>query len=147
MMPTRRHLSIRLLVLAAAAGMAAPALAQERYPSRTVTLIVPQAPGGANDAIARIVAQKLSERFGQQFVVDNRPGAGGNIGTAAAAKARNDGYTLMLTVNSAHVINPALYRRPVSTRSRTSSPSPRWPRPAMCWWRTTASRRPTSRNW
>ena len=112
MMPTRRHLSIRLLVLAAAAGMAAPALAQERYPSRTVTLIVPQAPGGANDAIARIVAQKLSERFGQQFVVDNRPGAGGNIGTAVAAKARNDGYTLMLTVNSAHVINPALYRRP-----------------------------------
>ena len=112
MMPTRRHLSTRLLALAAAAVLAVPAVAQERYPSRPVTLIVPQAPGGANDAIARIVAQKLSERFGQQFVVDNRPGAGGNIGTAAAAKARNDGYTLMLTVNSAHVINPALYRRP-----------------------------------
>lgn len=73
-------------------------------------MIVPQAPGGANDAIARIVAQKLSEALGQQFIVDNRPGAGGNIGTAASAKGKPDGYTLLLTVNSAHVINPALYK-------------------------------------
>jgi tripartite-type tricarboxylate transporter receptor subunit TctC len=75
-------------------------------------LIVPQAPGGANDTVARILAAKLSETFGQQFIVDNRPGAGGNIGTAAAAKARPDGYTLLLTVNSAHVINPFLYKNP-----------------------------------
>ena len=91
-------------------ALAASAMAQEKYPSRPVTLVVPQAPGGANDAIARIVAQKLTEQLGQQFIVDNRPGAGGNIGTAAAAKARPDGYTLLLTVNSAHVINPALYK-------------------------------------
>jgi tripartite-type tricarboxylate transporter receptor subunit TctC len=106
---TRREAGVAFAALAA--GVMAPtARAQDRYPSKPVTLIVPQAPGGANDTIARIVAQKLGEQMGQTFVVDNRPGAGGNVGTAAAAKARNDGYTLMLTVNSAHVINPALYK-------------------------------------
>jgi len=103
----------RRVTLAVLAGLATfQAVAQERYPARPVTVIVPQAPGGANDTIARIVAQKLSEQTGQQFLVDNKPGAGGNIGTAAAAKARPDGYTLLLTVNSAHVINPALYKQP-----------------------------------
>lgn len=103
----------RILFAAAllAAGVcASPASAQDRYPSKPVTIIVPQAPGGANDTIARILAQKLTEQTGQQFIVDNRAGAGGNVGTAAAAKARADGYTLVLTVNSAHVINPALYK-------------------------------------
>lgn len=84
--------------------------AQDKYPSRVVTLIVPQAAGGANDTIARVVAQKLGEQLGQGFIIENRPGAGGNVGTAAAAKARPDGYTLLLTVNSAHVINPSLYK-------------------------------------
>jgi tripartite-type tricarboxylate transporter receptor subunit TctC len=98
-------------VIALAASCAAlPALAQDKYPSKPVTIIVPQAPGGANDTIARIVAQKLTEQTGQQFIVDNKPGAGGNLGTATAAKAKNDGYTLVLTVNSAHVINPSLYK-------------------------------------
>lgn len=100
-----------LVTAAALLGATAwPVLAQDKYPSKPVTVIVPQAPGGANDAIARIVAQKLSEALGQQFIVDNRPGAGGNIGTAASAKGKPDGYTLLLTVNSAHVINPALYK-------------------------------------
>jgi tripartite-type tricarboxylate transporter receptor subunit TctC len=84
--------------------------AQDKYPSKPVTIVVPQAPGGANDAIARIVAQKLTEASGQQFLVDNRPGAGGNLGMAAVAKARPDGYTLVLTADSAAVINPSLYR-------------------------------------
>ena len=84
--------------------------AQDKYPSRPVTVIVPQAAGGANDTIARVVAQKLTEQTGQSFIVDNRPGAGGNIGTAYVAKAKPDGYTLMLTTNSAHVINPSLYK-------------------------------------
>ena len=86
------------------------AQAQAVYPSRPVTVIVPQAAGGANDAIARIVTQKLGEIMGQTFLVDNRPGAGGNVGTAQAAKAKPDGYTLMLTTNSAHVINPSIYK-------------------------------------
>ncbi|MFZ9298536.1 MAG: Bug family tripartite tricarboxylate transporter substrate binding protein [Hylemonella sp.] len=99
-----------LMVSALLATLAYPALAQDKFPSKPVSVIVPQAAGGANDAIARIIAQQLSLQMGQQFIVENRPGAGGNIGTAAAAKARPDGYTLVLTVNSAHVINPALYR-------------------------------------
>ena len=80
---TRRHLSACALALASFSTFA-----QEKYPSKPVTVIVPQAPGGAKDAIARIVAQKLTEALGQQFIVDNKPGAGGNIGTAAAARAR-----------------------------------------------------------
>ena len=88
----------------------AQALAQDKYPSKPVAVVVPQAAGGANDAIARIVAQKLSDLSGQSFVVENRPGAGGNIGTAHVAKARPDGYTLMLTADSSYVINPSLYK-------------------------------------
>ena len=106
---TRRHAAIALLAPAIALAAGA-AFAQDKYPAKPVTVIVPQAPGGANDAIARIVAQKLTEALGQQFIVDNKPGAGGNIGTVAAAKGKNDGYTLLLTVNSAHVINPTLYK-------------------------------------
>ena len=106
---TRRHIAACVLA-ALAATAAGSAFAQDKYPSKPVTVIVPQAPGGANDTIARIVAQKLTEALGQQFIVDNKPGAGGNIGTAVAAKGKNDGYTLMLTVNSAHVINPTLYK-------------------------------------
>jgi tripartite-type tricarboxylate transporter receptor subunit TctC len=106
---TRRFIaSCALATLAATA--AGSALADDVYPNKPVTVIVPQAPGGANDTIARIVLQKLTEALGQQFIVENRPGAGGNIGSVAGAKARNDGYTLLLTVNSSHVINPALYK-------------------------------------
>ncbi|MBL8287670.1 MAG: tripartite tricarboxylate transporter substrate binding protein [Rubrivivax sp.] len=97
-------------VAAGAAAFALPAFAQDKYPAKPVTIIVPQAPGGANDAIARIVAAKLTEQTGQQFIVDNKPGAGGNIGMAAVAKARPDGYTLVLTADSAAVINPSLYK-------------------------------------
>lgn len=92
--------------------LAMPASAEDKYPSRPVTFIVPQAAGGANDAIARVIAQKLSAVTNRQFLVDNRPGAGGNIATALVAKARPDGYTLLLTANSMLVINPALYRSP-----------------------------------
>jgi len=90
--------------------LCSPAWAQDKYPAKPVTVVVPQAAGGANDAIARIVAQKLTELSGHSFVVENRPGAGGNIGTALVAKARPDGYTLMLTADSSFVINPSLYK-------------------------------------
>ena len=89
-----------------------PVHAEDRYPARSVTVIVPQAAGGANDTIACFVAAKLSAALGQQFVVENRPGAGGNIGTAVVSKAKPDGYTLLLTANSMLVINPWLYRNP-----------------------------------
>jgi tripartite-type tricarboxylate transporter receptor subunit TctC len=106
-MEINRRAALALILLAA---LAEPAVADDKYPSKAVTVVVPQAAGGANDAIARIVAHKLSESTGQQFIIDNRPGAGGNIGTAFVAKSKADGYTLLLTVDSAYVINPALYK-------------------------------------
>ncbi len=104
---TRRHAA-----LAVAAALCTTAFAQDKYPSKPITLIVPQAAGGANDAIARVVAQRLSEQMGQSVVVDNRPGAGGTLATAALARAKRDGYTLLLTADSAHVVGPALYKNP-----------------------------------
>ena len=91
-------------------GTLSTSQAQDKYPSKPVTLIVPQAAGGANDAIARVIAQKLTEQTGQSFIVDNRTGAGGNVGASAAAKTKADGYTLMLTADSVVVINPSLYK-------------------------------------
>lgn len=98
-----------LLALALSVAATGAVLAQDKYPSKPVTLIVPQAAGGANDTIARVIAQKLTEQLGQSFVVDNRTGAGGNVGTVAAARAKPDGYTLMLTADSSMVINPSLH--------------------------------------
>ncbi len=109
---TRRQACVALgglLLLAAGAGSA---LADAAYPAKAITLVVPQAAGGANDVIARVVAQRLAEQMGQPVIVDNRPGAGGTLATAATARARHDGYTLLLTADSAHVIGPALYRSP-----------------------------------
>jgi len=109
-MRVARFVSTLLLPLAAAVAPAI-GMAQGAYPERPVTVIVPQGAGGANDVIARIVTQKMSQLLGQSVVVDNRPGAGGTIGTALAAKAAPDGYTLLLTSDSAHVINPGLYKQ------------------------------------
>ena len=86
-------------------------LAQADYPNRPVTVIVPQAAGGANDIIGRIVAEKLADVLGQRFVVENRAGAGGNLGSQAAARSAPDGYTLLVTISASQAINPALYAR------------------------------------
>ena len=96
-----------------AAGAAAlPAVSRiawaQTYPARPVRLIVGFAPGGANDILARLIGQWLSERLGQPFVIENRPGAGSNIGTEAVVRAPADGYTLLL-VGAAHAINATLY--------------------------------------
>ncbi len=85
------------------------ALAAADYPTRPVRLIVPFPPGGSNDVVARLVANQLSERLGEQVFVDNRGGAGGVIGTEAAANSAPDGYTLLI-VSIAHAVNPALYK-------------------------------------
>jgi tripartite-type tricarboxylate transporter receptor subunit TctC len=86
-----------------------PAAGQE-YPSKPIRCIVPYAPGGSSDFLARVIGQKLAEAWGQQIVVDNRAGAAGNIGTDAAAKAPPDGYTLLL-VASTITMNPSLYAK------------------------------------
>jgi tripartite-type tricarboxylate transporter receptor subunit TctC len=82
---------------------------QEKYPARAVRLIVPFAPGGGADISARAIAAKLTDRFAQQVIVDNRPGAGGNVGTDLASKSAPDGYTLLL-VSSSYGANPSLYK-------------------------------------
>src|SRR5690349_14232900 len=83
----------RLLLGAMAAPvLATPALAQEAWPARPITLVVPWAPGGSNDSVARILAQPLAERLGQSVVVENRPGGGGSIGMGQIVRARPDGY-------------------------------------------------------
>jgi tripartite-type tricarboxylate transporter receptor subunit TctC len=87
-----------------------PAALAADYPSRPVRWIVPYPPGGTTDVLARIIAQWLSDKMGQQFLVENKPGGGNNIGTEAALTAAPDGYT-MLFVNPAHAINATLYKK------------------------------------
>ena len=83
----------------------------QAYPTKAVRMIVPYPPGGGNDTLARLFAAKLSERTGQQFVVENRPGAGAMIGTEAAAKSAPDGYTILLSSIATHALSPNLYSR------------------------------------
>jgi tripartite-type tricarboxylate transporter receptor subunit TctC len=101
--------SLKSLTLAATIGLAvAPALAQDAYPDHAVTFLVPYAAGANGDIVSRILAADLQNRLGQPVVIDNRPGAGGNIGAAEAAATDPDGYTIMLATNT-HTINQNLY--------------------------------------
>ncbi|MDB5900297.1 MAG: h16 [Ramlibacter sp.] len=112
-MTTRRNL------LTGAAAITAPffwpglASAADPYPApgKVITIVVPQAPGGANDVIGRALAQKLSSSIGTSVIVDNRQGAGGNLGTSYVARQPKDGYTLLLNAQSVQTINPFLYRK------------------------------------
>ena len=103
-----RRILFALAALAAATSLSMNTLAQT-WPAKPVRIIVPYPPGGGNDNLARIFAQKLSEQLGQPFVVENRPGAGTLIGSEAAAKAPADGYTLLLSSIVTHALAPALY--------------------------------------
>ncbi|MGH8641733.1 MAG: Bug family tripartite tricarboxylate transporter substrate binding protein [Burkholderiales bacterium] len=100
-------------VLAAiGAGMLCAGVAwSQAYPAKAVRVIIPFPPGGANDIVARIVFQKLSEQLGQSFLIDNRSGAGGTVGTALAAKSPPDGYTLLVQTTASHASNPHLYKK------------------------------------
>ena len=84
----------------------------QTYPSKSISLVVPQAAGGTNDIVARLIAPAFGEAIGASVIVENKPGAGGNIGTQGVARSPKDGYTLLLTINSAQAINPALYKNP-----------------------------------
>ena len=100
----------RLLLLAAVAWFAAtPATAQSTWPAKPVKIVVPFAPGGTTDILARAVAPELSRAFGQPFIVENRAGAGGNLGADVVAKSPADGYTLLMGTVGTHGINKALY--------------------------------------
>ena len=107
-----RFSSSCLRLLAVASLIAASAAAQaQAWPERPVRLVVPFPAGGATDLVARVIAQRLSKDIGQQVIVDNKAGAGGTIGSAEAAKASADGYTLLLTTSSTHAISPHLMPR------------------------------------
>ena len=110
----RTKLPRRKFLHLAAGAAALPAVSRivraQTYPSRPVRVIVPFAPGGAMDITARLIGQRLSEQLGQQFLVENRPGAGANIGTEGVVRAPSDGYTL-LVVSVANTVNATLYER------------------------------------
>ncbi len=103
------HLASLALFAVSLAAIADPA-SPDTYPNKPIRIIVPFPAGGSADTLSRIIGQKMTESWGQQVLVDNRPGAGGNIGTDAAAKSAPDGYTLLLTPSSI-ASNPSLYRK------------------------------------
>ena len=105
------RVSRRTLLAAPLAAMAVPARAQEGYPRAPVKIIVPAAPGGPTDVMARVIQPGLSARLGQTILIINRAGAGGNIGVVQAAKSPNDGYTLLIA-STGFVVNVSLYKEP-----------------------------------
>jgi tripartite-type tricarboxylate transporter receptor subunit TctC len=96
-------------ILAACAGLASLAASAQSYPSKPITMIVPSAPAGSTDIMARLIGEQLARAMGQPVVIDNKPGASGNIGTEAVARAAPDGYTLLMQYSGYHVGNPALF--------------------------------------
>jgi tripartite-type tricarboxylate transporter receptor subunit TctC len=116
---TFRPLTLAALLLAFACGGASA------YPTKPVRIVVPFAAGGGTDSLARVIGQKLQEGLGQSFVIDNRPGAGGSIGSEIVAKAAADGHTL-LAVNAGHVINPHLYKTLPYDTIKSFSPVALW---------------------
>jgi tripartite-type tricarboxylate transporter receptor subunit TctC len=97
------------LSLLAYSAVPVAALAQATYPAKTVKIVVPYPPGGTNDTVARLIAQRLGDKLNQSFIVENKPGASGNLGAEVVARAPADGYTLLL-VTMGHTIHPSLYK-------------------------------------
>src|SRR5262249_10735526 len=110
MLDLRRRQFLTLLGGAAAAAMPPLLAAAQDYPNRAITLTANFPPGGATDAMARIIREPLSQALGQNIIIDNRGGAGGTTGAAAVANAKPDGYTLLLSVNSALTTNRYLQK-------------------------------------
>ena len=106
----QRRIWIKAVAALVALAAAPWAAAQADWPTRPVTLIVPFAAGGTTDIVARLVGQKLSQAWGQPIVVEDRPGAGGNIGAGVVAKAAPDGYTLLVPSGSILTVNPHIYK-------------------------------------
>lgn len=106
----RRRNTLALAVAALSLGCTLPAHAKDKWPAHPVTIVVPFTAGGTTDVVARLVGQKLGELWGQTVVIDNRQGAGGNIGSAIVAKAAPDGYTILMASGSILTVNPHLYK-------------------------------------
>jgi tripartite-type tricarboxylate transporter receptor subunit TctC len=122
---SRRNLLTCALGAAMAAAslvLAIPAVAQGTYPTKPIRLVVPFTPGGVTDTSGRLIAEQLSKRLGQQVIVDNRPGASGNIGTQQVAVAEPDGYTLVLGFDGTMVINPHVFEKVPFNTTRDFAP-------------------------
>src|SRR5262245_52982973 len=118
-----RHLCLRALAAFALTVIAAPLAAQiAGYPNKPIRIVVGYSPGGANDILARLLAQKMAETFGQQVVVENRPSNAAIVGTEAVAKAAPDGYTLLMGASGPIVFNPALYSKLPYSPTRDLAP-------------------------
>ena len=119
---TMTNVTARVLAACAALLLASAAMAQRpAYPDHPVKIIVPFAAGGPTDVVARLIAQKLSEKFGQQFYIENMAGAGGNLGMAQPRRAPADGYTILF-VSSSYTVNPSLYAKPPYDPDRDFAP-------------------------
>lgn len=108
--PSRRRVLLRGAAAGAALGVVPVAMAQSGYPEKTVRFVVNFPPGGPLDILARTLAEKLQDSLGQPFVVENKPGAGGNIGSDLVAKAAADGYSVLLSIDTPFTINPGVYK-------------------------------------
>lgn len=110
-----RRALLSLALIAAVGGVAlsqpGTAQAENAWPTKAITLVVPFPAGGTTDTMARLAGQALSKELGQSVVIDNKPGAGGNIGAQAVARSTPDGYTLLMGTVGTHAINPALYKK------------------------------------
>ncbi|GAB2900523.1 tripartite tricarboxylate transporter substrate binding protein [Paralcaligenes sp. KSB-10] len=105
-----KHLIKRILACSlVATAVSTPAMAADNYPSRPIKIIVPYAPGGATDVISRLLAQRMSTASGYNFIVENKPGAGGGIGAGYVARSKPDGYTLLMGTSNTHGLNPFIY--------------------------------------
>jgi tripartite-type tricarboxylate transporter receptor subunit TctC len=105
------HVAVSLIVAGFAQWGASAALAEEKYPDRPIRLIVPFSPGGQTDNVSRRIGDAISPILGQQIVIDNRAGAAGTIGSTEAARAKPDGYTILMATTSTHAINPTMMSR------------------------------------
>jgi tripartite-type tricarboxylate transporter receptor subunit TctC len=101
--------SLAFAIAASAVAVATSAMAED-YPSRPVTIVVPTGPGGGMDMVARLLSRQLEQHFGKPFVIENRPGAGTNIGATAVARSAPDGHTLLMATSSTMAINPSIYK-------------------------------------
>ena len=136
--------SMRAAMALAAATLAALPAAAQTYPNHPIELVVPFVAGGTTDTVARLISQRLADRWGQPTIVSNRPGGGSSIGTAQVAKAAPDGHTLMVTT-IAFAINASLQKQPFDA-VKDFSPITEIASIPRCWWCTTRCRCTTSRS-